>query len=78
MNEIKIKQYGVKICDIFESLLDEHDITIPSDDREGDENEARLYGKEYYDTEDSINSVLTDLANKIKENPEASINIKDF
>ena len=38
--------------------MDEKDITIPSADREGGEEEARLYGTEYYLLEDAITDIL--------------------
>ncbi len=52
------KAAAIDILDEFETLLDEKDITIPSKDREGGEEEARLYGSEYYALEDKIASIL--------------------
>jgi len=52
------KAAAIDILDEFETLLDEKDITIPSKDREGDEEEARLHGSEYYALEDKISSIL--------------------
>ena len=52
------KEYTHAILDLFEDLLDEKEIDIPSDDREGDESEARLYGSEYYDMEDKVDTLL--------------------
>lgn len=70
---IRLRTYAIGICDVFEDLLDEHDITIPDDDRTGDENEARIYGATYYDTEDAIVDILERLVKKIKANPDAVI-----
>lgn len=42
----------------FEELLAEHDIMIPSKDREGLEEEACIYGREYYLLEDAITDIL--------------------
>lgn len=42
------------IIDIFEELLDRLDITIPDKWREGEENEARIFGDAYYELEDKI------------------------
>ena len=39
-------------------MLERKNITIPSDDREGREEEARLYGSEYYELEDRIVEIL--------------------
>lgn len=42
----------------FENLLSEHDIMLPSADREGLEDEACIYGSEYDVLEDGIVEVL--------------------
>ena len=52
------REYAWSILDYFEDLLDEKGIDIPSDDRDGDEGEARLYGTEYCELEDKITSLL--------------------
>jgi len=46
------------MLDLVEDLLDEKDITVPSDDREGDEDEARLYGMEYSRLLDAFEGML--------------------
>lgn len=50
------------IVDEFEDLLDKYDITIPDEEREGAEDEARIYGQAYdeliYKTEISLISLL--------------------
>ncbi|MBQ2183857.1 MAG: hypothetical protein II399_04410 [Lachnospiraceae bacterium] len=65
-NEIRVRQLSADICEIFEDYLDETDITIPSYDREGEEGEARLYGTEYYDTEDSVTATLAAFTEEIR------------
>ena len=42
------------IIDIFEELLDRLDITIPDKWREGEEDEARIFGDAYYELENKI------------------------
>ena len=42
------------IIDIFEELLNRLDITIPDKWREGEEDEARIFGDTYYELEDKI------------------------
>ena len=42
------------IIDIFEELLDRLDITIPDQWREGEEDEARIFGDTYYELENKI------------------------
>lgn len=53
------RRVAIEILDEFEELLAEKGIKIPSDDRESDgENEACLYGTEYYDLENEITDIL--------------------
>lgn len=47
------------ILDVFENLLDKHNIDIPSDDRTGAEEEAHIYGDAYFELEDTIQQLLT-------------------
>ena len=42
------------IIDIFEELLDRLDITLPDEWREGEEDEARIFGDTYYELENQI------------------------
>ena len=42
------------IIDIFEELLDRLDITLPDKWREGEEDEARIFGDTYYELEEKI------------------------
>ncbi len=46
------------MLDILEELLDDKDITVPSLDREGDETEARLYGREFWNLLDLFEDTL--------------------
>ena len=57
-----LRQLAIGICDAFEDLLEEKNITIPSEDRTGRPEEARLYGDEYYALEDAIVEILVDAA----------------
>lgn len=54
----KNRKIAIKILDKFEELLEEKDITIPNDDREEEQDEARIYGSDYYDLEDAIVEIL--------------------
>lgn len=74
MHEIKLRQFSADICDVFENLLDKYNITIPDENRAGDESEARLYGAEYSDTEDYVTQILCHLIQKVRDNPNAAIN----
>ena len=42
------------IIDIFEELLDRLDITLPDKWREGEEDEARIFGDTYYELQSKI------------------------
>lgn len=42
------------IINIFEELLDRLDITLPDKWREGEEDEARIFGDTYYELENKI------------------------
>lgn len=53
-----IKDATVSILDCFEDLLNEKDITIPDDDRTGEETEARIFGTTYGDLESKIHDII--------------------
>jgi len=52
------RELASKIIEVFENLLEEKGIKIPSKDREGNEEEASIFGREYYRLEDEITSIL--------------------
>ena len=54
LNETNLTNTADDIIDIFEELLDRLDITIPDKWREGEENEARIFGDAYYELENKI------------------------
>ena len=60
MNEEKAREIAIRVLDEFEELLAEKGIMVPSDDREGREEEACLYGCEYYELEDAIVDILVE------------------
>lgn len=72
---IKLREYSVDICELFEDLLEEHDITIPDDEREGEPDEARLYGTTYADLEYKVLNILNEFMNDILKHPDANIDI---
>lgn len=61
------QEYAWAILECFEDLLDEKEIDIPSDDREGKDEEARLYGMEYFDLEDKIIGLLKSFRNELNK-----------
>jgi len=52
------RKIAINVLSKFEEFLDNHDITIPSSDRTGEKGEARLFGSEYYELEDSITEII--------------------
>lgn len=78
IDEIKIRLTSADVCELFENLLDKFDITIPSDDREGNEEEARIYGDVYVDLEDAVTGMLLPLCEACQQNPFAFINTTDY
>lgn len=51
-------ELGSSIVDVFEQLLYDKGIQIPSNDREGHDFEAAIYGSEYYDLEEGVIQIL--------------------
>ena len=56
----KTRGIAIKILDIFEDMLEEKGIKIPDYCREGNEDEACLYGTTYFKLEDKITELLCD------------------
>lgn len=54
LNEANLTDTADDIIDIFEELLDRLDITLPDKWREGEEDEARIFGDTYYELENKI------------------------
>jgi hypothetical protein len=52
------RELAVEILDEFEEMLDSKGITIPSSDRQGAPDEARIFGSEYYALEDAVVEIL--------------------
>ena len=58
ITDAKLRVFAAVICDAFEDLLEQHDITIPDLEREGNEDEARLYGLAYENLENRVVDIL--------------------
>ena len=54
LNEANLIDTADDIIDIFEDLLDKLDIALPDEWREGEEDEARIFGDTYYGLESKI------------------------
>lgn len=71
MEKINAREWVAAICDTVEDMLSEYDIKIPDEERNGEENEACLYGRSYEIVADSVQNILQQLVDEIKENPTA-------
>ncbi len=69
---------AASICGLFEEILEKYDITIPDKEREGAEDEARLYGTTYYALEDDIIKCLNEFAEQNKYNVAKEVDLENF
>ena len=77
-NSIKVRLTSALICDLFQELLDKHDITIPDDDRTGADGEGRLYGLTYFNLELEVTEALRTLIEEVKANPDVECEYFDY
>lgn len=77
MREIKLRPYANEICELFEDLLDEHDVTIPDEDdyQKEEDNCARLYGMTYAKLEDNVAAILRKFTSEI--DPKCNVELVD-
>ena len=52
----------------MEEKLEELNVTLPNSDREGKEDEARIFGSDYYDLEDKVAELLRNNKKQLVEN----------
>ena len=71
MKEGDARELAFAIIGDFEELLAENGIRIPSADREGREEEACIYGTEYYLLEDAITDILVKGSKRTGRTPQA-------
>ena len=64
MREIRVRPYATQIIELFEYILDKHNIMIPDADREYNEGEAPIFGCTYFDLEDDIVNVLCEFSSE--------------
>ncbi len=67
------RQLAIRICDEFEGRLAKKNIKVPSSDREGNEEEACLYGREYYALEDAIVEILVGKTRRRRWSKQAAV-----
>ena len=70
MKAIYTHNVATSIVEVFEDLLEENNITIPSEDRVGDEGEAKLFGMEYSNVLDEVEEILIEM---LKKAPDAKV-----
>ena len=72
LGPIYIRQETANILEMFDDLLFEHGIKIPSpeDDEREESNGAALYGSVYSDLFDEIEFILTELVEEAKDGTE--------
>ena len=63
----KNRKIAIKIIDLFEDLLNRKNIIIPNEDRANSEDEAAIYGGDYYELEDKIVEILEQKVNNNNE-----------
>lgn len=69
---IYTQEIAAEICELFENLLDEHDILIPDEDRpEG--NDTSLYGMTYGCLLGDVEDIIIDVITTIQRNRRFSI-----
>ena len=64
--KVNVKQTSKDICNLFETLLYNHGINIPDEDRTGDESEACIYGVTYSELENQVTEILANILNETK------------
>ena len=52
------RSLAIQIIDVFNDVLMENNIMIPSDDREGNGDETPIYGSLHYQLEDDITAMI--------------------
>lgn len=65
---VYIKNETANILDMFDDMLSENGIKVPSpeDDEREEDNEAALYGSVYYDLFDEIEYILTHIVEQVQ------------
>lgn len=76
--EWRIRNVAADICNVFEDLLEEFGLTIPSKLREGEPDEARLFGDEYQKVEDAVLKILVSTISTAKNSPNTVINTMEY
>ena len=61
MQNVYTKEVAKDILEPFEDLLEENNISIPDEYREGDDYEARLYGATYDDLLTKVECMIIEL-----------------
>lgn len=65
----------LSIIELFEEILDQHNIKISDIERTEDDSESCLYGDTYSNLLDDVENILIDAMETLKSNPSADIQI---
>ena len=76
--KIYTQEVATDIINAFEDLLDEHDISIPDEDRTGDEGEARIYGITFAELLGKVECMVIELMEEECMNYEEACEWIDF
>lgn len=60
LSEDQLMLFSTKILDVFEDVLQEYDIQIPSEERE-DYDDACIYGNLYFEMSEKIENILKEV-----------------
>lgn len=59
----KNRELSIKIINEFENLLVKYNLKIPNEERQNNEDESCIYGKDYFYLEDKITQLLNHKVN---------------
>lgn len=77
-DEVPARDWVMAICDAFEDVLEEYDVTIPSEDRSGNTEEARLFGELFDKLASAVTEILDRLVGDVKENPQSKFDFDRY
>jgi len=57
----KEREIAIMVLQVFENKLEELNISLPDRERIGSEDERRIYGRTYFELEDTITQILKEV-----------------
>ena len=55
------REIAIMVLQVFENKLEELNISLPDKERIGSGDEARIYGRTYFELEDTITEILKEV-----------------